>query len=194
MGCSGKGCLDSQNMTLRCPTHTPGCRQGGQFPLLTPSQMGTQKSPKSLMFTTFFYASFSILGRGITRLVPESIFCWVSPAPWHFLVDPQEEICMPEDSTFAPLPCPGAILDLARSAGPVEPGLFMLLLWCWTQPSLVPQAPSETLSEGNSSWKAVSASFITSHPGYSPPPNTFRVTATSPDKCNALLSKPTTHC
>lgn len=60
----------------------------------------------SLMFATFLDASAPILGRGITRLVPEPVFCGVSPAPWHlqhFLVEPQQEIFMPEDSTLASL-------------------------------------------------------------------------------------------
>lgn len=155
-------------MMLRFPSYIPGCRQG-HFHLLIPSQTGTQKSPKSVMFTTFFYASASILSRGIARLVPESIFCVGNSVPWYFLVDPQQEIFMPEDSICCSSKSwcyPGL---LGRSAGPVEPDLFVLLLWCWTQPSVVPQAPSETLGAGDNFWGAVPASFITSYPGIPTP-------------------------
>lgn len=58
------------------------------------------------MFTTFLNASALIPGRGINGLMPESVFCGVSPVPrhlQHFLVEPQQEIFMPEDSTFASL-------------------------------------------------------------------------------------------
>lgn len=94
--------LYTQNVMCKFPTHTSGRRQGGQFHLLNT----LPKWEPSLMFATFLDASAPILGRGITRLVPEPVFCGVSPVPWHlqhFLVDPQQEIFMPEDSTLASL-------------------------------------------------------------------------------------------
>lgn len=58
------------------------------------------------MFTTFLNSSAPILGSGITGLVPESIFCGVSPVRQHllcFLVEPEQDIFMSEDSTVASL-------------------------------------------------------------------------------------------
>lgn len=146
------------------------------------------------MFASFFYAPASVLGRGIIRLMPESIFFWGERCP----------LALPARSTAGDLHarrlhvcsssmswcCP---VLLVRSVRPGELGLFVLLLGCWTQPSLVPQAPSET-GGGEQLLGCCACLFITSHPGIPILPNTFRVTAISPDKCNAWLSKPTTCC
>lgn len=70
------------------------------------------KQEPLLMFTTFLSSSAPILGRGISGVVTDSIFCGVSPVPQHllcFLVEPQQEI-LSEDSTVASLSWPGAIL------------------------------------------------------------------------------------
>lgn len=155
---------------LRFPAHTPGCRKGGHFHLITHSQTGNQKSPKSLVFTTLFYPSASVLGH------------YQTCARIHFLWGESSLLVVSGRSRAGDLHA-RRLHFCSSSMSWCYPGLLGMsagtcrawshLLWCWTWPSLVAQAPSETWSEGNSSWGAVPASFITSHSGIPTPSQYF---------------------
>lgn len=89
--------------------------------------------------------------------------CQNHPAPWYLLVDPQQEIFMPEDSTFAPLPSAGAILD---SWGGLLCGAWSLHVAAVMLDTAITGSSSPFWNFG---WReqllgAMPASFITSHP------------------------------